>query len=144
MQAAARVLALQLHVLHASTQHEMDKVFASAETFGVDGLVITTDPLFTGRMQQLATLSLGRAVPTIFQYREFAYAGGLMSYGESFTEPYRQQGLYTARILKGDKPANLPVQQSTKVELFLNLKTAKAVGVTFPITLLGRADEIFE
>src|SRR6266403_2151521 len=107
-------------------------------------LAIGTDPLFTSRLEQLAALTVRHAVPTVYQFREFTAAGGLMSYGGSLTDTFRAAGVYTGRILKGDKPADLPVQQTTKVELFLNLKTAKALGLTVPIPLLGRADEVIE
>jgi putative tryptophan/tyrosine transport system substrate-binding protein len=108
------------------------------------GLVISADSVFLRGMEQLATLTVRHAVPAIYQYREFAAAGGLMSYGPDITESYRMAGIYTGRILKGVKPADLPVQQVTKVEMYINLKTAKALGITVPLPLSGRADELFE
>jgi putative ABC transport system substrate-binding protein len=144
MQEAARTLGLQLHVLGASTERDFGTVFATLLQLRAGGLVISADALFIGRSEQLAALALRSAVPTIFQNREFAAAGGLMSYGSSLTESFRLVGVYTGRILKGEKPAELPVQQATKVELIINLKTAKALGLTVPITLLGRADEVIE
>jgi putative ABC transport system substrate-binding protein len=144
MQAAARTLGLQVHALRASNEREINDAFATLVQLRADAFVISSDPFLNSRTKQLAALALRHAVPTIFQYREFAVAGGLMSYGGSIVDSYRQAGVYTGRILKGEKPADLPVQQSTKVELILNLKTAKALGLTVPITLLVRADEVIE
>jgi putative ABC transport system substrate-binding protein len=143
-QSAARALGLQLHVLHASTEGDFNTVFATLVPLRAGALVIGIDALFTSRMEQLAALALRHAVPTIYQFREFAAAGGLMSYGSSDTEAFRLMGVYTGQILKGEKPADLPVQQATKVELILNMKTANALGLTVPLPLLGRADEVFE
>jgi putative ABC transport system substrate-binding protein len=143
-QAAARTLGLELHVLHASTERDFDTVFANLVQLRAGALVIGGDVLFANFSNQLAALAFRHAVPAIFQFREFAAAGGLMSYGTSLTDVYRQIGVYTGRILKGEKPAELPVQQVTKVELIINLKTAKALGLTVPLTLLGRADEVIE
>jgi putative ABC transport system substrate-binding protein len=143
-QAAARLLGLQLHVLHASTEHDLDAVFASLGQLRAGALAIAPSPFFVQRSEQLAALALRHAVPAIFQWREFALAGGLMSYGADPRALYRIVGAYTGRILKGEKPSDLPVQQATRVELVINMKTAKALGLTFPITLLGRADEVIE
>src|ERR1700730_6504246 len=140
LQTAARTLGLKLHVLHASSERDFDAVFANLAQQRSGGLVIAGDALFTSRSEQLAAMALRQAVPTIYQFREFVAAGGLMSYGDNLADSYRLTGVYTGRILKGEKPAHLPVQQSTKVEFVINLKTAKALGLTFPITLLGRAD----
>jgi putative ABC transport system substrate-binding protein len=144
LQAAARTLGLQLHVLHASTERDLDTVFATFVQLRAGGLVIGADASINTWSGQIAALMLRHAVPTITQYREFAAAGGLMSYGTSFPNAYRQAGVYTGRILKGEKPADLPVQQSTKFELVINLKTAKALGITVPPSLLARADELIE
>jgi putative ABC transport system substrate-binding protein len=141
---AAHSLGLELHVLKASTEGDFDGIFASLIQLRAGGLVIGGDPFFTGRQEQLAALALRHAVPTVYENHEFAAAGGLMSYGGSLIDAYRLVGVYTARILKGEKPADLPVQQGTKIELILNLKTAKALGITIPIPLLGRADEVIE
>ena len=144
MQEGARTLGLQLHILHASTEHDFDTVFATLSQVNAGALVISTDPFFNSWSERLAQLASRYAVPAIYSYREFAAAGGLMSYGGSFTEAYRLAGVYTGRILNGEKPADLPVQQATKVELIINLKTARALGITFPLSLLGRADEVIE
>jgi putative ABC transport system substrate-binding protein len=119
-------------------------VFADLARLRAGALVISPDVFFNTKIEQLAVLSLRHAVPAIFQYREFAAAGGLISYGSDETEYYRLIGIYAGRILKGEKPADLPVVQSTKVEMILNLKTAKALGITVPLPLLGRADEVIE
>ena len=143
-EAAARALGLQLHVVRASTEGELNAVFASLVQLRVGALFIGNDAFFASRSEQLAALSLRYAVPTIFAYHEFAAAGGLMSYGTDLNDAYRLTGVYTGRILKGAKPADLPVQQVTKLELILNLKAARALGLTVPLPLLGRADEVIE
>jgi putative ABC transport system substrate-binding protein len=143
-QAAARTLGLQLHVVHASTEADFDAIFASLVQLRAGGLVIGTDTLFNTWKEQLAALSVRHRVPTIHQYREFVAAGGLIGYGTQTAELSRQVGVYTGRILKGEKPADMPIQQATKVELFINLKTAKAFGLTVPASLLVRADEVIE
>jgi len=144
LQVAARTLGLELHVLNASTERDFDGVFAKLVELRAGGLVIGSDPFFTSRSEQLAALTVRHAVPAIYAWREFAVAGGLLSYGANVTEAYRLAGNYTGRVLKGDKPADLPVQQVTKVELVINLKTAKALGITIPLPLIGRADEVIE
>jgi putative tryptophan/tyrosine transport system substrate-binding protein len=144
LQAAARVLGLNIHILDASTELDFERVFASLRQRQTGGLVIGTDPLFTARAKELGAFSLRHRVPAIFQLPEFTAAGGLMSYGGSISDAYHRVGVYVGRILKGEKPADMPVQQSTKVQLVINLRTAKALGLTFPITLLGRADEVIE
>jgi putative tryptophan/tyrosine transport system substrate-binding protein len=144
LQATARLLGLQLHLLHASSDADIDAVFATLTELRAAGLVIGTDALFSSRDEKLAALGLRYRIPTIYQWREFVAAGGLVSYGGSFADSYRLAGVYTGRILKGEKPAELPVQQATKLELFINLKTAKALGITVPPTLLALADEVIE
>jgi putative ABC transport system substrate-binding protein len=144
VQATARILGVQLHVLHASTERDFDPVFATLAQSRAGALVIGNDVFFVSQSEQLAALTVRHTVPTIYQYREFAVAGGLMSYGSSITDAYRTVGTYTARILKGEKPADLPVQQATRIELIINMKTAKALGLTVPRSLLVRADEVIE
>ena len=144
LQAAARTLGLQLHILHASTERDFDAVFASLLQLRAGGLVIGPDSFLLGRSAQLAALTVRHAVPTVFEGREFVAAGGLASYGGNQTDSYRLAGVYAARIVKGEKPSELPVQRGTKVELFLNLKAAKALGVTVPLPLSGRADDVIE
>jgi putative ABC transport system substrate-binding protein len=140
--AAARTVGLPIHVLHASTPRDFEAVFANIARLRAGALVIGTDTFFNSQSRSLAALTLRHTVPAIYQYREFAAAGGLMSYGGSITDAYRMAGVYTARILKGEKPSDLPVQQSTKAELFINLKTARTLGLTVPAALLIRAEEV--
>jgi ABC-type uncharacterized transport system substrate-binding protein len=142
VRAAAQDLGLQIHVLQASTERDFETVFATLLQVRAGGLVVGPDTFFTTRSEQLAALTVRHRVPAIYQYREFAAAGGLMSFGGSITDPYRLAGVYTGRILKGDKPSDLPVVQSAKIELFINLKTANLLGLTVPLPLLGRADEL--
>jgi putative ABC transport system substrate-binding protein len=145
LQAVADTLGVRLHVLHAGTEADFEAAFATAVQLRAAALVITAaDPWFGSHAAQLGALALRHRVPAIYQYREFAAAGGLMSYGGYTTDTYRLGGVYTGRILKGEKPADLPVVQSTKVELILNLKTARALGITVPLPLSGRADEVIE
>jgi putative ABC transport system substrate-binding protein len=144
VQAAARTLGLELHVLNASTEHDFDIAFANLVLSRAGGLVIGTDAFFSSRLELLSALANLHAVPTVYQFREFVAAGGLMSYGGSIMDAFRGAGIYTGRILRGEKPADLPVQQVTKVELYINLKTAKALGLSVPNTLTGRADELIE
>jgi putative ABC transport system substrate-binding protein len=143
-QVAMRKLGLELHIVHAGTERDIDAAFATLLQLRAGGLVIGTDPYLVSRSKQLAALALRHAVPAIFQFREFVAAGGLMSYGGRVTDTYRQAGVYTGRILKGEKPADLAVQQSTKVELIINLTTAKALGLELPAKLLALADEVIE
>jgi len=143
-QTATRLLGVPLHVLHASTERDLDTVFATLLELRAGGLVIGTDSFFNTRKEQLATLSLRHKVPTIHQYREFVEAGGLMAYGTDTSDLSRQVGAYTGRILKGDNPADMPVQQATKVELSINLKTAKMLGLTIPLPLIARAEQVIE
>jgi putative tryptophan/tyrosine transport system substrate-binding protein len=143
-QAAARALGLNLHVLNASTESDFDGVFANLVQMRAGGLVIGSHAFFLAHSEQLGALSLRHAVPTVHESRRFVAAGGLVGYGGSITDAYRLAGVYTARVLKGEKPADLPIQQGTKLELYINLKTAKALGITVPLPLSGRADELIE
>jgi putative ABC transport system substrate-binding protein len=142
--AAAHTLGLELHVLNASTEDDFDSVFANVVHLRAGGLVIGGGAFFYSRIKQLAALAIRHAVPAVFQSREFVAAGGLLSYGSEVTDAYRLAGVYTGRVLKGDRLADLPILQATKVELFINLKTAKALGITVPLPLSGRADEVLE
>jgi putative ABC transport system substrate-binding protein len=144
VEASSRTFGLELQVLDANTDSDFDAVFAKLVQQRTGGLLIAPNPVFNTRAQQLAVLALKYAVPAVHGVREFAIAGGLMSYGGNIRESHRQAGLYTGRILKGEKPASLPVQQATKVELYINLKTAKALGIAVPLALSGRADELIE
>jgi putative ABC transport system substrate-binding protein len=142
--AAGQTLGVEFHVISASTDDDLERAFASLGQSRAAGLLISTDPFFTSHAERLAALAARYAIPAISKGREFAAAGGLLSYGADTGDSYRLAGVYAARVLKGEKPTDLPVQQATKVELYINLKTAKALGITIPLTLLGRADEIIE
>jgi len=141
---ATRSLGLEVHVLNARTVSEIDAAFESLIQLRAGALVVSVDPFLTNRRQQIVALAEHRGVPAIYGVREFPIAGGLMSYGNDLADAYRQSGIYAANLLKGAKPADLPVQQVVKVEFVVNLRTAKTLGLTFPITLLGRADEVIE
>jgi putative tryptophan/tyrosine transport system substrate-binding protein len=144
LQDAVRSLGLQLHILPASTPSEIDLAFGTLVELRAGALIVSTDPLFTNQRAQIVALAARHAVPAIYVWREFVAAGGLMSYGTDLTDSYRQAGIYTGKILKGTKPADLPVEQVVKVQLFINLRAAKALGLTIPQVLLGRADEVIE
>ena len=144
IQSAGQTFGLEMRVLHASTEGEFEAAFTELKQIKAGGLLIAADPFFTSHVKQLAALSIRHAVPTVYQFRDFAIAGGLLSYGASFTETFRVVGNYTGRILKGEKPANLPVQQATAVELIINQRTAKTLGITVPQALISRADEVIE
>jgi putative ABC transport system substrate-binding protein len=144
LQAAAPTLGLQLYVVNAGSERDFEDVFAKLKQLRATGLVIGEDTVFTSHSEELALACARHAMPAIYDSREFVAAGGLVSYGGSHTDSYHMAGVYTARVLKGEKPADLPVQQRTKVQLLLNLKAAKALGISVPLPLLGRADEVIE
>jgi putative ABC transport system substrate-binding protein len=144
VQTAASTLGIQPEILTATTNHDINPVFAAVVQKQADGLLISPDPLFTNRLVQLATLSARHLMPTIYSLREFAEVGGLMTYGSNFSDLFRQAGNYTGRVLNGEKPAELPILQPTKFEFVINLQTAAALGFEVPSTLLARADEVIE
>jgi putative tryptophan/tyrosine transport system substrate-binding protein len=144
VQDAARLLGLHLHVLNASTEGQIDAAFAALVELRATALVVSVDTFLNNSRGQIVALAARYAVPAVYGVRDYVNAGGLMSYGTDLIDVYRQQGIYAGRILKGARPADLPIQQVTKVALVINLKTAKALSLTFPITLLGRADEVIE
>jgi putative tryptophan/tyrosine transport system substrate-binding protein len=144
LQAAARTLGLQLVIVNARTDTDLETAFATFSQQRVGAVLVGNSAFYSIRTEQLAALAARHALPAIYPTREYALAGSLMSYGSSLGYVYRQEGIYTARILKGEKPADLPVEQAVKIELTLNLKTAKALGIEFPTSLLVRADEVIE
>jgi putative tryptophan/tyrosine transport system substrate-binding protein len=144
VQAAARALRWDLHILNASTERDIDSVLATLARQQIEALLIGTDPFFFGLRDQLVALAARQAVPTIYNLREYAEAGGLISYGASLSDNYRQTGIYVGKILKGANPADLPVMQPTTFGLVVNLKTAKALGLDIPVTVLARTDEVIE
>jgi putative ABC transport system substrate-binding protein len=143
-QAAASAFGQEIHILNASTESDIDTALATFGQMRAAALIFVNDALFNSRLDQLAAITARRAIPAISPWREFVVAGGLMSYGINQPDLYRQAAIYVGRVLNGERPADLPVQQATKVELHINLKTAKALGITFPESILQRADEVIE
>src|SRR5262245_44244194 len=141
---AARILGRQLLIQNATSERDLEKAFAALVQQKAGALIVISDPFLLGRSEQILLLAARHALPAIYPVRDFSMAGGLVSYGSSLTEAYREAGVYAAKILKGARPGDLPVQQSTKVELVINLKTAKTLGLSIPSMLLGRADEVIE
>ena len=144
LHAAARALGLRLRVINVSNEQDLDQALAGIATLRADALIVASDPFFISIRDRLVTLVRHHGVPAIYQFREFADAGGLIAYGANLSRGYRQVGIYTGRILKGEKPADLPIVRPTQFELIINLKTAKALGIEIPPTLLARADEVIE
>lgn len=144
LQPIVKARGVQLHVVQAGFDDDLELAFKSVRQAGAGGLLIGADPIFNARSEQIARLGLKHAVPTVYQYREFTAAGGLMSYGGSYVAEAHLLGSYAGRVLNGEHPGDLPVQQSSKVELYINLKTARALGISVPPTLLARADEVIE
>jgi putative ABC transport system substrate-binding protein len=144
LSSAAAALGLKLQIVRAKSEQDFGTLFENLAQLRTEALVIGTDVFFNSRSEHIAALALRYHIPAIYQYHEFTDGGGLMSFGGSIEESYRLAGIYTGRILKGEKPADLPVQEVTKVELYINLKTAKTLGITFPLSMLGRADEVIE
>src|SRR5262249_49070245 len=144
LESAARQLGRRVRIHKATNDTEIDAAFAALSELRSGALHLMGDSYFTSRSRRIGALTVRHAIPAIYNTRDFALAGGLMSYVASEVEPYRLVGSYVGRVLKGEKPADLPVQQATRVELIINMKTAKALGLTFPLTLLGRADEVIE
>jgi putative ABC transport system substrate-binding protein len=144
LEAAARVLGLRLLILNAATPSDIDAAFAALAQQQAGALVVSTDTFFVSRVAQVVALAERYAIPAVYPWREATAAGGLMNYGTNLQDAVRQVGIYCGRILKGEKPGDLPVQRVTKIELGINMKTAKALGIAFPITILGRADEVVE
>jgi putative ABC transport system substrate-binding protein len=144
LQEAARIIKQDIHILHANSEDELNQAFATVVRLQAGAIIVGSDPFFNSRRNQIVALAAHHRIPTIYEEHEFAVAGGLISYGTSLADGYRQAGVYVGRILKGDNPANLPVQQLTKFELVINMKTAKALSLNVPLNLQQRADEVIE